>query len=105
MDVPTVLVATQLYVPAFPLLTVLILMVGPVPRRCQNVFVRICSQHPLNYPTYDLLLICIEILDPFNGCWRIGINLEMTNDQKFCHSITYHPSSPHMRAAGSPDLL
>ena len=79
MDVPTVLVATQLYVPAFPLLTVLILMVGPVPRRCQNVFVRICSQHPLNYPTYDLLLICIEILDQFYSCWRIGINLE--NDQ------------------------
>ena len=38
MDVPTLLVATQLYVPAFPLLTVLILMVDPVPGHRQNVF-------------------------------------------------------------------
>ena len=31
MEVPTLLVATQLYVPAFPRLTVLILIDGPVP--------------------------------------------------------------------------
>ena len=72
---PTLLVATQLYVPALPLLTVLIRMSGSVPAHvtrdtCYMTFVTLVTRL-----THNLLTVSVQVFDPLDGRWRVRIHL------------------------------
>ena len=74
---PTLLVATQLYVPALPLLTVLIRMSGSVPAHvtrdtCYMTFVIVTLVTRL---THNLLTVSVQVFDPLDGRWRVRIHL------------------------------
>ena len=69
------MVATQLYVPALPLLTVLIRMSGSVPAHvtrdtCYMTFVTLVTRL-----THNLLTVSVQVFDPLDGRWRVRIHL------------------------------
>ena len=71
------MVATQLYVPALPLLTVLIRMSGSVPAHvtrdtCYMTFVIVTLVTRL---THNLLTVSVQVFDPLDGRWRVRIHL------------------------------
>ena len=69
---PTLLVATQLYVPALPLLTVLIRMSGSVPA---HVTRDTCYVTFVPRLTHNLLTVSVQVFDPLDCRWRVRIHL------------------------------